>query len=158
MKLFQARLSIASLLISLLSLTGSANAATPTATHKELTRTVDNSIQWAQHLRNEVSKGENMNRTHTKQEMSSLQESLNEMSQAYLNLSTQPAAEVSEAHFVAIKQHQTKAEAALRKVETEFGRTNPDYGAMKKAAKEIEMELKGAAKEHKAELNEIDIK
>lgn len=158
MKIISVKTSINCLLISLFGLMSAAMAATPTVLHEEFTRVIDNSIQWAQHLNDEVAKGKKMDRVHARQEMTSLQESLKNMTKAYLELSKQPAPEVAEGHFIAIKKNQARAEAELKVFEAEFGRPNPDYGVMNRSVKKIESNLKEAAKAHNAELTELDVK
>ncbi len=158
MKTLQLKKSIVCFSISLFGLANGTTAANAAVSHEQFTRVVDSSLKWARHLKIEVVKGKKMDRAHAQQEMKSLQESLSEMTKSYQELAKQPASEVAEGHFVAIKQHQNRAESELRIFEAEFGRLNPDFGVLKKAAKKIEAELVEAARAHQAELHELDVR
>jgi hypothetical protein len=131
-------------------------AAAPSAEHVALTQSIDKAIEWSQHVKTEVAKGKKLSKPHATQELSGLRNALDEMSKYYLALSKQPAAEVTEGHFVAIKTHQVKAQGALETIEMELLRSVPKISTMKKAARTIEAELKKSAKEHAAELSELE--
>ena len=133
-------------------------AATPTEEHQAFTRAVNNAIEWSKHVKTEVSKGKKMNKGHTTQEIHELQGSINQMTSAYSELSQQPAAEIAEGHFVAIKEHQAQAQKELNILGSELEKPNPNYSTIKNLAKRIESSLALSSQEHLAELNEMDIK
>ena len=133
-----------------------ATAAVARSAHEALTLDIQNSIEWSQHVITEVNKGVRLNVNHANSEIVHLKGWLEKTSKTYAELSKQPLSETNEAHFLAVKTHQEKAEGLVSALSIQINGSNRNIKEIKKTAKNIRIELEAAADAHKAELLEIE--
>lgn len=133
-----------------------ASAAFSRSDHEALSLNIQNSIEWTQHVIQEVNKGSQFDVKHANAELTHLKNWLGKMSQSYAQLSKQPLSETREAHFIAVKSHQNKAEDLVSALSIQFNSTKPNFKEMKKLAQNIKLELEAAGASHQQELKEIE--
>ena len=131
-------------------------AAIPRSSHEALTKDIQNSIEWSNHVIKEANQGAKLDVAHAKAELAHLKEWMEKMSRSYAHLSQQPRSETREGHFLAIQIHQKKAEALVDEFSRQLNHPKRNLRAMKKVAKNIRKELKAAATAHQLELKEME--
>ncbi len=128
----------------------------PRSDHEVLTQDIQNSVEWSDHVIKEVNKGSQFSVKHANVELSHLKDWLEKMSKSYAQLAKQPQSETKEAHFLAIKTHQQKAEDFVSELTAQLNSSKPNFKELNKIARNIKSELEAANTSHQAELKEIE--
>ena len=142
--------------VLLVVIANGAQGATPPAAHKELSKNLENGIEWAVHLRAEAKKGTKLDSKHLDEEIKGTMDALSAMQTTAEKILRESPAEQGEGHFQEMQKYQSAANLAAKKFIQAKEEVKPNYSAMKTAAVEILKNLEDAKHWHNLELSEIE--
>ena len=131
-------------------------AVTQSKEYLALDQEINNSIEWAKHIKVEIAKDKNMDLMQAKLELGNLLGWLKKVNQSYFVLAKQPAAEALEGHMLALKLHEETALLWVNKLNVELEKPKKNQKLMAKTINKILYELETASNEHRAELREME--
>lgn len=133
-----------------------AYSAAPTASHINMTKQIDDGIEWTKHLQDDIRKGTKSDPKGIEDKLAGIKSFLSAMNQSAEQIITDSPSEKGEGHFSEMRRFQEAATLAAKEFPLVEPGKNPNFSAMKAASNRILKNLKSAKYWHDRELSEIE--